>query len=149
MKDSQRLSEVCAKEDVFTRSQQSYPTIAGEWSLSGPNGDRASDRDLPHAPFDFPDGPDYPYSKRYMAFMARNFAVQTATYEKGAGWIHWSVGKSRRIARKLTDTFSSAVQWKNRNAKDWSYKAGLQYGWIPKDAGAPSPFGNDPCADYR
>ena len=72
-KDSERLREVCAKEDVFTRSLNFYPTIAGEMSISGPNGDLSSDRDLPHAPFDFPDGPDYPYSKKYMAFMARNF----------------------------------------------------------------------------
>lgn len=91
MKDSGRLREVCAKESIFKRSQKYYPTIAGEWSVNGPNGDRGSDRDLPRAPVSFPDGPKYPYSKRYMAFMARNYAVQTATYEKGAGWIFWAV----------------------------------------------------------
>lgn len=75
----------------MSQSTDNYPTIAGEWSVNGPNGDKASDRDLPNAPFKFPDGPAYPYSKRYMAFMARNYAVQTATFEKGSGWMFWAV----------------------------------------------------------
>jgi glucan 1,3-beta-glucosidase len=129
MKDSRRLREMCAKESVFQRSQQFYPTIAGEWSVSGPNGDRSSDRNLPNGPVSFPDGPNYPYSYGYMNFMSYSFNVQRATYEKGSGWIFWA--------------------WKNANALDWSYQAGLQYGWIPQDAGAPSPFGDDPCANYR
>jgi hypothetical protein len=89
--DSARLREVCAMEDTMRQSKENYPTIAGEWSVNGPNGDRASDRDLPTGPVSFPDGPSYPYSKKYMAFMARNYAVQTATFEKGSGWIFWAV----------------------------------------------------------
>ena len=33
------------------------------------------------------------------------------TYEKAGGWIQWT--------------------WKTESADDWSYSAGLQYGWIP------------------
>ena len=35
------------------------------------------------------------------------------TYEKGDGWLQWT--------------------WKAEDADDWSYQAGLQYGWIPND----------------
>ncbi|UZJ56272.1 hypothetical protein CBS101457_005592 [Exobasidium rhododendri] len=130
--DAARLKEVCALESTMTQSNANYPTIAGEWSVNGPNGDLASDRDLSDAPFTFPDGPAYPYSKKYMAFMAQNYAVQTATFEKGAGWIFWA--------------------WKNSNDLDWSYQAGLEYGWITNITSTAAPwsrFGTDPCADYR
>lgn len=96
-KDSGRLREVCKMEGMLQQSQKNYPTIAGEWAVNGPNGDRASDRDLPRAPVSFPDGPAYPYSKKYMAFMARNYAVQTATFEKAGGWIFWAVSGRYRL----------------------------------------------------
>ncbi|PWN92953.1 glycoside hydrolase [Acaromyces ingoldii] len=127
-KDSARLREVCAKESQFTRSQGYYPTIAGEIGVNGPNGDRASDRDLAKGPVHFPSGPDYPYSVKYMAFMARNFRTQQYVYEKASGWMVWA--------------------WKNRNARDWSYQTGLQYGWIPSNLDD-KPYGDDPCDGYR
>lgn len=39
--------------------------------------------------------------------------AQVITYEKADGWIMWT--------------------WKAESADDWSYQAGLQYGWIPQD----------------
>ncbi|EPQ29625.1 uncharacterized protein PFL1_02844 [Pseudozyma flocculosa PF-1] len=123
-KDIARLQEVCDLESSFVQSQKYYPSIAGEFGVNGPSGDRASDRDLPVGPVKFPRGPDYPYSVKYMAFMARNFRTQQYVYEKGAGWIMWS--------------------WRNDEALDWSYQVGLQYGWIPKDLDA-KPYGNNPC----
>lgn len=39
--------------------------------------------------------------------------VQVITYEKADGWVMWT--------------------WKAESADDWSYQAGLQYGWIPQD----------------
>ena len=36
---------------------------------------------------------------------------KVTTYEKASGWVQWT--------------------WKAENADDWSYSAGLQYGWIP------------------
>ena len=37
--------------------------------------------------------------------------LKVITFEKGSGWIQWT--------------------WKTEQADDWSYSAGLQYGWIP------------------
>ena len=63
-----------------------------------------------------------------MAFMARNFAVQRYTFENGSGWIMWA--------------------WKNEGRLDWSYKAGLANGWIPRDLDA-RPYGKNPCAEFQ
>ncbi|SNX82241.1 related to SPR1 - exo-1,3-beta-glucanase precursor [Melanopsichium pennsylvanicum] len=123
--DTQRLQEACNLVGSFQKSQQYYPSIAGEWNVNGPNGDVAKDRDLPVGPIKFPSGPSYPYSVKYMAFMARNFKTQQWIYEQGGGWIHWS--------------------WRNDNYPDWSYKSGLKYGWIPSDLDE-QPFGSNPCA---
>lgn len=123
--DTQRLQQACQLVDSFAQSQKYYPSIAGEWNVNGPNGDRAADRDLPVGPIKFPAGPSYPYSVKYMAFMARNFKTQQFIFEQGGGWIQWS--------------------WRNDNNPDWSYKTGLQYGWIPMDLDQ-QPFGPNPCA---
>lgn len=123
--DSQRLQEACNLTSSFETSQKYYPSIAGEFGINGPNGDRAADRDLPVGPIKFPAGPNYPYSVKYMAFMARNFKTQQWIYEQGGGWIQWS--------------------WRNDNNPDWSYKTGLQYGWIPMDLDQ-QPFGPNPCS---
>ncbi len=39
--------------------------------------------------------------------------AQVITYEKASGWIMWT--------------------WKTEQADEWSYQAGLRYGWIPGD----------------
>jgi hypothetical protein len=39
--------------------------------------------------------------------------AKVITYEKASGWIQWT--------------------WKTEGADEWSYSAGLQYGWIPSD----------------
>ena len=38
---------------------------------------------------------------------------QVITFEKASGWVQWA--------------------WKIESADEWSYSAGLQYGWIPQD----------------
>ena len=38
---------------------------------------------------------------------------QVITFEKASGWIQWT--------------------WKTESVDEWSYSAGLQYGWIPQD----------------
>lgn len=63
-KDSVRLQEVCNLKGSFVQSEKYYPSVAGEWSVSGPNGDRASDRDLPHGPVRFLPRPDNDVSAR-------------------------------------------------------------------------------------
>ncbi|KDN42071.1 glycoside hydrolase family 5 protein [Tilletiaria anomala UBC 951] len=126
-KDTARLREVCALSDEIWNSNQLYPSIMGEWSTSGPNGDKSDDRDFPvnQSPVQFPSGPNYPYSQQYMVFLSRNWATQVQTYEyNAAGWVYWA--------------------WKNAGAPDWSYQTGLKYGWIPQDAST-QPWGDDIC----
>jgi glucan 1,3-beta-glucosidase len=53
------------------------------------------------------------FSSSYKTFMRQYWEAQVITYEKGDGWIQWT--------------------WKAENADDWSYQAGLKYGWIPQD----------------
>lgn len=52
------------------------------------------------------------FSQEFKEFMRKYWEAQISTYELAGGWIMWS--------------------WKG-NAEDWSYQAGLKYGWIPKD----------------
>lgn len=53
------------------------------------------------------------FSSDYKTFMRQYWEAQVISYEKGSGWIQWT--------------------WKAENADDWSYQAGLKYGWIPQD----------------
>jgi glucan 1,3-beta-glucosidase len=51
------------------------------------------------------------FSPDYKTFLRKYWEAQTITFEKGAGWVQWT--------------------WKAEQADDWSYQAGLMYGWIP------------------
>jgi glucan 1,3-beta-glucosidase len=53
------------------------------------------------------------FSSSFKAFLNRSWEAQVVTYEKANGWIMWT--------------------WKAEQADEWSYSAGLQYGWIPRD----------------
>lgn len=53
------------------------------------------------------------FSPDYKVFLRKYWEAQTITFEKGAGWIQWT--------------------WKAEQADDWSYQAGLKYGWIPQN----------------
>ncbi|KAG8771802.1 exo-1,3-beta-glucanase [Serendipita sp. 397] len=53
------------------------------------------------------------FSADYKAFLRRFWEAQVTAFERGQGWIYWT--------------------WKLENADDWSYSAGLKYGWIPQD----------------
>ncbi|KAG2022873.1 exo-beta-1,3-glucanase [Coprinopsis cinerea AmutBmut pab1-1] len=53
------------------------------------------------------------FSASYKTFLRKFWEAQTITYEKGQGWIQWT--------------------WKAEQADDWSYQAGLENGWIPKN----------------
>lgn len=54
------------------------------------------------------------FSASYKTFLRRFWEAQAITYEKAQGWIQWT--------------------WKAENADEWSYQAGLKYGWIPRNA---------------
>lgn len=51
------------------------------------------------------------FSADYKNMLRMFWEAQVITYEKGMGWVMWT--------------------WKAAS-DDWSYKAGLQYGWIPR-----------------
>ncbi|KAH7101605.1 glycoside hydrolase family 5 protein [Auriculariales sp. MPI-PUGE-AT-0066] len=54
------------------------------------------------------------FSSSYKTFLRQMFEAQTITFENNArGWIYWT--------------------WKTEVTDEWSYKKGLQYGWIPQN----------------
>ena len=53
------------------------------------------------------------FSQDYKTFLRKYWEAQTLAFERGAGWLQWT--------------------WKAEQADDWSYQAGLKYGWIPQD----------------
>lgn len=52
------------------------------------------------------------FSPTYKLMLRMYWEAQVITYEKAVGWVMWT--------------------WKTA-AEDWSYSAGLKYGWIPQD----------------
>lgn len=52
------------------------------------------------------------FSHQYKSMLRMFWEAQVITYEKVEGWIMWT--------------------WKTA-AEDWSYQAGLKYGWIPQN----------------
>jgi len=53
------------------------------------------------------------FSSDYKTFLRKYWEAQVITYDQGDGWVSWT--------------------WKAEEADDWSYQAGLKYGWIPQD----------------
>ena len=53
------------------------------------------------------------FSSSYKAFLRKFWEAQVITYETERGWMMWT--------------------WKTEKADEWSYQAGLKYGWIPKN----------------
>ncbi|KAL9939602.1 hypothetical protein V8E36_001419 [Tilletia maclaganii] len=118
--DSERLQKVCAYGPNIRTSMNFYPTVAGEWSIGAPRGDNVvALRDLPDSnAVQFSVGTSgsvkAPFSLKYMQFLAVNFRAQQQIFEDGSGWLFWS--------------------WIHKAFADQSYKAGLQYGWLPANA---------------
>jgi len=54
------------------------------------------------------------FTPDYKKFLGQFWEAQIITYEKAQGWLQWT--------------------WKAENADEWSYQAGLRYGWIPPKA---------------
>ncbi|TFK37198.1 glycoside hydrolase family 5 protein [Crucibulum laeve] len=58
-------------------------------------------------------GPASKFSPSYKAFLRKLWEAQVIAFERGSeGWFQWN--------------------WKMEIAQEWSYKSGLQYGWIPQ-----------------
>ncbi|KAH9980769.1 exo-1-3-beta-glucanase [Russula compacta] len=53
------------------------------------------------------------FSQSYKTFLRQSWEAQVITYEKASGWVMWT--------------------WKTEQADEWSYQAGLNYGWIPSN----------------
>lgn len=53
------------------------------------------------------------FSQEYKNFMRKYWEAQVTVAELAAGWVYWT--------------------WKAENADDWSYKAGVENGYIPRD----------------
>ncbi|KAI9570306.1 glycoside hydrolase family 5 protein [Boletus coccyginus] len=54
------------------------------------------------------------FSSNYKTFLRQAWEAQVISYEKATdGWLQWT--------------------WKTEDADEWSYQAGLQYGWIPQN----------------
>jgi aryl-phospho-beta-D-glucosidase BglC (GH1 family) len=54
------------------------------------------------------------FSSSYKTFLRQIWEAQVISYEKAAdGWLQWT--------------------WKTEDADEWSYQAGLNYGWIPQN----------------
>ncbi|KAH9486277.1 Glucan 1,3-beta-glucosidase [Psilocybe cubensis] len=58
-------------------------------------------------------GKAWSFTADYKTFLRQYWEAQVITFEKAQGWIQWT--------------------WKAEEADDWSYKAGLDYGWIPRN----------------
>jgi len=54
------------------------------------------------------------FSSSFKTFLRQMWEAQVISFESGGiGWLMWD--------------------WKNEEADEWSYQAGLKYGWIPSN----------------
>ncbi|GAA6061970.1 hypothetical protein JCM10212_005214 [Sporobolomyces blumeae] len=129
--DQQHIKAVCGMSNYYAQSQQSLWTLIDEFSgartdcaqfLNGRGIGARYDGTYPGSTAvgscKGKTGKGSTFSNEYKTTLAKSWAVQTQVWEKNtSGWVSWC--------------------WKNENADDWSYKAGVQYGWIPKDPKKP------------
>lgn len=52
------------------------------------------------------------FSEEFKTFLGKYWEVQTTVYESASGWLQWA--------------------WKTESTDEWSYKKGVEYGWIPE-----------------
>lgn len=131
MKIDQRRDYYCSKRDKLANAQANYHyTLVGEFTpaftdcakyLNGFQKGARYDGTLPGSEGN--DGNCKPkrgsgskFSEGYKDNLAKMWESQVSAYESGTGWIHWT--------------------WKTEAgfAEDWSYSAGVENGWIPKNA---------------
>lgn len=128
MTQEQRLSFYCGLKDGFANFEHHLYTMVGEWSpaftdcapgLNGRFRGARYDGSFPgskrRGSCDGKTGHGSSFSSGFKANLKRNWSAQADAYSAGAGWIMWT--------------------WKteNHNADEWSYRAGVQNGWIPRD----------------
>ena len=122
--DDEHISAACSQGSAL--SSFHLLTIVGEWTpadtdcakyLNGRGRGARYDGSYDDAPWtgncSSKTGSGATFSQDYKTFLRKYWEAQTITFEKGAGWVQWT--------------------WKAEQADDWSYQAGLEYGWIPQN----------------
>lgn len=134
LKSADRINVYCSRKQAYANADKNLYEIIGEWTpvftdcarnlngrgtgsryegtLSGSRGRIGSCGPKTGSGATFTDG--------YKRLLGRFWEAQASAYEGGSGWIMWT--------------------WKTESADEWSYQAGVKYGWIPKDPTA-RPFG--------
>ncbi|CCA67731.1 probable EXG1-exo-beta-1,3-glucanase (I/II), major isoform [Serendipita indica DSM 11827] len=121
--EDQQIQSVCARgRDI---GNFYLWTIVGEWSLALTHAQYINGRGV-GARYDgsYPgstyvgscsgfSGSGATFSQSYKTFLRRFWEAETQAFERGAGWVFWT--------------------WKAESSDEWSYSAGLNYGWIPQD----------------
>ncbi|WFD00223.1 glucan 1,3-beta-glucosidase [Malassezia yamatoensis] len=128
MSQDQRISYYCSLKKGFKNANQHLWSMVGEWSpvftdcAPGLNGRFQGSRYEGKFPgskrrgsCSGHTGNANQFSPAFIANLRKNWAAQADAFEAGLGWIMWT--------------------WKvsKHTADEWSYKAGVQHGWIPKD----------------
>jgi len=121
-----RLQSFCYLRSELSNSQRNLWTIIGEWTtapndcakwLNGRGRGSRYEGQYDGEPYT---GSCYSrtfdadrFSDTYKSYLKAMFDTQTKLYEETtSGWIMWA--------------------WKMESAPEWSFKSGLQYGWIPR-----------------
>ncbi|KAJ8084516.1 hypothetical protein AAF712_004336 [Marasmius tenuissimus] len=123
--DTEHLRVACNYASELT-SAQDFLVVVGEWSTASTDCARYLNSRGVGSRYDgtYPGsskigscegktGPASSIDKEYQEFMRKYWEAQVITYEKAGGWLQWT--------------------WKTESAAEWSYKAGLEAGWIPQD----------------
>ncbi|KAI0766706.1 glycoside hydrolase superfamily [Trametes elegans] len=116
-------------DGLHNRPEPQYfplPVSVGEWPpaitdcaryLNGRGVGARYDGTLPNSTFvgscDGQSGSGSSFSGDYKTFLRQSYGAQIHSFEKAVGWFLW--------------------MWKGETSDDWSYQAGLKYGWIPKE----------------
>jgi glucan 1,3-beta-glucosidase len=123
--EERHIEEACSRSSDISNAQ--LWVVVGEWSpaatdcarwLNGRGRGSRYEGSLPGSSrvgsCNGKSGSASSFSASYKTFLRRFWEAQTITYENaGQGWIQWT--------------------WKTENAAEWSYQAGLQNGWIPRN----------------
>lgn len=126
MSRAQHISTACGKQSSLASSNGNLWTIVGEWSNAitdcakylngrgrGARYDGSYSGSTRVGSCSGMTGSGASFSADYKNYLRQFWEAQTIAYEKGSGWIMWT--------------------WKAENADEWSYQAGLKYGWIPQN----------------
>lgn len=124
LSEDEHIQHICARAPGFMES--GLWTVFGEWSPArtdcakylngrgrGSRYDGSFNNTTPIGSCEGMSGKASTFSPEYKVFLKKFWEAQTLTYETQRGWIQWT--------------------WKTEEADEWSYQAGLENGWIPRN----------------